>query len=78
MAYVIARLVAGSATHSLFRGIIVGILIGLAAALAMVTEMVFEIRPGSFILISAGYPLVGCILMGIIIGAWKPKGRASL
>ncbi|MFZ0795729.1 MAG: DUF1761 domain-containing protein [Candidatus Korobacteraceae bacterium] len=78
MAYVIARLVAGSATHTLFRGIIVGILIGLAAALAMVTEMVFEIRPGSFILISAGYPLVGCILMGIIIGAWKPKGRASL
>ncbi len=78
MAYVIARLVAGSASHSLFRGIIVGILIGLAAAMAMVTEMVFEIRPGSFVLISAGYPLAGCILMGIIIGAWKPKGSASI
>ena len=84
MAYVIARLVAGSATHNLFRGIIVGLLIGLAAAMAMVTETVFEIRPGSFVLISAGYPLVGCILMGIIIGVWKPKrtpdlgGKASI
>ncbi len=84
MAYVIARLVAGSASHSLFRGIIVGMLIGLAAAMAMVTETVFEIRPGSFVLISAGYPLVGCILMGMIIGVWKPKrtpdldGKASI
>jgi hypothetical protein len=78
MAYVIARLVAGSASHSLFRGIIVGTLIGLAAAMAMVTEMVFEIRAGSFILISAAYPLLGCILMGIIIGVWKPKGTASI
>jgi hypothetical protein len=78
MAYVIAWVIAGSATHTLFRGIIVGMLIGLAAAMAMVTETVFEIRPGSFVLVSAGYPLVGCILMGIIIGAWKPKGRASI
>jgi hypothetical protein len=73
MAYAIAKLIAGSETRSLFRGITVGILVGFAAALAMVTEMVFEIRPGSFVLISAGYPLVGCILMGIILGAWKPK-----
>lgn len=76
MAYVIARLLAVAATHTLFRGISVGILVGLAAALAMVTEMVFEIRAGSFILISAAYPLLGCILMGIIIGAWKPKREA--
>ena len=74
MAYVIARLVASSATHSLFRGISAGLLVGFAAALAMVTEMVFEARAGSFILISAAYPLLGCILMGIIIGVWKAKG----
>ncbi len=78
MAYAIAHLVAGSETHSLFRGITVGILVGFAAALAMVTEMVFEIRAGSFILIGAAYPLLGCILMGIITGVWKPKGAASL
>ena len=77
MAYVIGRLVGGSETHGLFRGIMVGALVGLAAAMAMVTEMVFEIRVGSFILISAAYPLMGCILMGIIIGVWKPRSIAT-
>jgi len=43
----------------------------------------FEMRPSSFKLISAGYPFVGSILMGAIVGAWKKKaqpekaGRAS-
>ena len=73
MAYAIARLVGGSETHGLFRGNTRRHLVGLAAAVAMITEMVFEIRAGSFILISAAYPFLGCILMGIIIGAWKPK-----
>jgi hypothetical protein len=82
MAYAIARVVAGSETHTLFRGIVAGVLVGLAAAAAMVTEMVFEIRPGSFILIAAGYPLVGSIVMGVIIGAWKhtagPDGHGPI
>ncbi len=73
MAYAIARLVKGSLTHGLFRGINAGILVGLAAAAAMITEMVFEYRAPAFTLISAAYPLLGCILMGIIIGIWKPK-----
>jgi hypothetical protein len=73
LAYVIARIVSHSKTHGLFRGISTGILVGFAAAVAMVTEMVFEARMGSSILISAAYPLLGCILMGVIIGAWKPK-----
>ena len=78
MAYAIAQVIAGSATHSLLRGVVVGILVGLAAALAMITNMVFEARIASFILISAAYPLLGCILMGIIVGVWKPKGSASI
>ncbi len=73
MAYAVARLLAGSVTHSLFRGILVGILVGFAAGLALVTEMVFEIRAPSFILVVAAYPLLGCILMGSILGIWKPK-----
>ena len=44
----------------------------------MITEMVFEMRAVSFMLISAAYPLLGCILMGIILGAWKPKVKAEL
>jgi len=78
MAYVISRVVAGSETHGLFRGIIAGVLVGLAASAAMVTEVVFEIRPGSFVLISAGYPLLGSFLMGIIIGAWRHKSTPEL
>ena len=76
MAYVIARILAYAETHGLLRGISTGILVGFAAAVAMVTEMVFEARAGSFILIAALYPLLGCILMGVIIGVWKPKSLA--
>jgi hypothetical protein len=75
MGYIIARIVAGFATHSLLRGAYTGLLVGFATAFAMVTEMVFEVRPGPFILISSAYPLLGCILMGIIIGVWKPKTK---
>jgi hypothetical protein len=77
IAYVIARVLSAYASYGLFRGIGIGILIGLVAATALVTEMVFEARDGSFILISALYPLIGCILMGIIIGVWKPKEQAA-
>jgi len=77
IAYVIARLLGGSQSHGLFRGIRVGILVGLAAALAMLTEMAFEMRATSFIMISAAYPLLGCILMGIILGVWKPKAGVA-
>jgi len=73
LAFVIARLLAIGETHTLVRGIRIGILVGLAVAVAMITEMVFELMGQTFILISAGYPLVGCTLMGIILGAWKPK-----
>ncbi len=76
LAYVIARLLASSPSHGLLRGITIGLLVGLAAAVAMVTEMVFEARSQSFILISAAYPLFGCVLMGIIVGVWRRKPSA--
>jgi len=78
LAFVIARLLAIGETYTLVRGFRIGILVGLAAAVAMATDLVFELMGQTFIVISAGYPLVGCILMGIILGAWKPKARADL
>jgi hypothetical protein len=78
IAYVIARVLSSWQTHNLVSGTGIGTLIGLAAAFAMITEMVFEIRPVQFIMISAAYPLLGCILMGIIVGVWKPKAKAEL
>ena len=77
LAYTISRLISMSETHGLFRGISIGILVGLATGLAMVTEMVFEMRSGPFILIAAAYPFAGCVLMGIILGLWKPKRAVS-
>ena len=74
LAFVIARLLALGEANTLIRGIRIGILVGLATAVALITAMVFELMGLPFILISAGYPLVGCVLMGIILGVWKPKG----
>ena len=74
MALVISWVMGMACKFSLFRGIVAGLMVGIVAALAMITEMAFEMRSSNFMVIAAGYPLVGSILMGIIIGVWKPKG----
>ena len=58
------------------RGMAIGAVVGLVAAAALLTEQGFEMRPGYFKLITAGYPFVGSILMGAIVGAWKKKTKA--
>jgi hypothetical protein len=37
------------------------------------TEYVFEVRPWSLLGINAGFWLLGMIVMGAIVGAWKKK-----
>ena len=73
LAFFIARLLALGGVWGLVRGFRIGLLVGLIAALAMLTQMHFELRPMQFIAISAGAPVIGCALMGMILGAWKPK-----
>lgn len=73
LAFFIARVLALGGVWGLVRGFRIGLLIGLVAALAMLTELHFELRPWQFIAISAGAPVVGCALMGLIVGAWRPK-----
>ena len=73
LAFIIARVLALGGVWGLIRGFRIGLLIGLVAALAMLTEMHFELKPWQAIAVSAGAPLAGCALMGIILGAWKPK-----
>jgi Protein of unknown function (DUF1761) len=77
MALVISWVLGTSCKFSLFRGIVAGMMVGLVAALAMITEMAFEYRSSQFMFISAAYPLIGSILMGIVIGVWRPKGAAA-
>lgn len=77
MALVISWVMGGFGRYNLFRGIVAGLMVGIVAALAMVTEMAFEMRSSSFILICAAYPLIGSVLMGIVLGVWKPKDGAA-
>ena len=74
MALVISWVMGGFGKYNLFRGIVAGLMVGIVAALAMIAEMAFEMRSSIFMFISAAYPLIGSVLMGIIVGVWKPKG----
>lgn len=56
------------------RGIQVGALLWLGfECTTWSTEYVFEVRPLSLFAINAGYWLLGMMLMGAIVGAWKKK-----
>ena len=56
------------------RGIKVAAMLWLGFVLTTVsTEYVFEVRPWSLLGINAGFWLLGMILMGAIVGAWKKK-----
>jgi hypothetical protein len=75
MALVLAKVISWVGQWSVAGGARVGLVLGFGIAFcAMITADVFEYKPLSFILISAGYPVVGMTIMGAILGAWKPKG----
>lgn len=75
IAFVLAWVLSQRENRSLIAGVSTGFWLGLAAAAALVTELAFERRAPHFVLIAAAYPLVGCILMGIVLGAWRPAAR---
>jgi hypothetical protein len=41
------------------------------------TEYAFEARGIPILAINTGYPLVGMLLMGLVLGGWKTKPRTS-
>ena len=41
------------------------------------TEYAFEARGISILAINTGYPLVGMLLMGLVLGGWRAKPRAA-
>jgi hypothetical protein len=56
------------------RGIKVAALLWLGFEFtAFSTEYIFEVRPWSLLGINAGFWLLGMMLMGAIVGAWKKK-----
>lgn len=67
-------IVATSATPTMFHGIRVAFYAwGGFVATTFLTEYVFEMRHWTAWGINAGYPLVGMLLMGAILGAWQKK-----
>lgn len=47
-------------------------------ATTFLTEYVFELRSVTIWLITAGYPLIGMLIMGAILGAWQKKQPAQM
>ena len=41
------------------------------------TEYAFEARGIRILAINTGYPIVGMLIMGLVIGGWRAKPRAS-
>jgi hypothetical protein len=63
-----------SGPQTALRGIRAGALLWLGFELtAWSTEYAFEVRPLSLLGINAGFWLLGMMLMGAIVGAWKKK-----
>jgi Protein of unknown function (DUF1761) len=71
MAYVLGWLILATGPQTLMRGITIGAILWIFIGAAFATEYVFEARSVQLFAINAGYPLVGMILMGGILGAWK-------
>jgi Protein of unknown function (DUF1761) len=61
------------------RGAQCGALVWLAfVATQLATNYGFENRPVSFFLINAGAALVGMVVIGAVVGAWRAKALAPL
>ncbi|RMG26795.1 MAG: DUF1761 domain-containing protein [Armatimonadetes bacterium] len=79
--YVLALLVVRTGERTLIRGMKCAALVWLAfVGAVMATQYTFEARSIGYFLVTAGYPLVGFLIMGAIVGAWRRKpgpGRSS-
>lgn len=72
LAYVLGWVIMSTGPQTLVRGVIVALVLGIGiAASVFATELVFEAKSLQFFCIVAGYPLVGMVIMGIVLGAWK-------
>jgi hypothetical protein len=72
MAYVLGWLIVATGAQSVMRGLKVAAIVwaGFVAS-SWATEYAFEGRSVEIFGINAGYPLVGLLIMGVVLGAWK-------
>ncbi len=72
IAYVLGWVVIHTGEQTAIRGVTMGALLWVAfVATTIGTAFIFEGRSLEGFLITAGYPLVGLLLMGAIVGGWK-------
>jgi hypothetical protein len=81
LAWVLSWAMLVSGYQSVGGGMMMGALLWLGfVATTTATEYVFEARSFETFTINAGYPLVGMLIMGALLGAWKqghPVSSAS-
>ncbi len=77
LASVLAKICVWREADTAVKGAALGVLlwIGFIATTSFTTYL-FEGRSKQLFLINYGYSLVGMLLMGAILGAWKKKGAA--
>ena len=73
-AYVLAFLIAATGEQTTLRGIKIASLVWLAfVAAVMGTQYTFEARTLGYFGVTAGYPLLGFLIMGAILGGWRRR-----
>lgn len=78
LAWVLCWAILATGHQSLSGGMMIGVSLWLGfVATTSATEYVFEARPLELFTVSAGYPLVGMLIMGALLGAWKNGHRSQ-
>jgi len=78
MAYVLSVVLVRTGPVTVQRGLLTGFVLWMGlVATVLATNYSFEQRPFSLFLINGGCTLVGMLLTGLIVGAWKAKATAS-
>ena len=71
-AYILALLVSATGARTAMGGMKVALLVWLGFVCAVMgTQYIFEARSPGYFAITAGYPLLGLLIMGAIIGGWR-------
>jgi hypothetical protein len=74
IAWVLARLMIATGRTGLMGGVTIAALLWIGfTGTTMATEFVFEGRTPAAYVIIAGYPLLGMLIMGAILGAWQKR-----
>lgn len=79
MARVLAQVIIATGQSSVIHGMKVGLFLWAGfVATTFMTAYVFEGRHVAIWAINAGYPLVGLLIMGAVLGGWKAKSSADM